>query len=84
MIVLVNKNNNANILYWLSTKCKRVIHNVLASELYVISYGFDMSVSLKSIIEKILGVTFNLSILPFIIYTDSKLVYDCLVKLSTI
>jgi hypothetical protein len=41
-----------------------------------------MSVSLKSIIEKILRFILNLSILLFIIYTDSKSIYDCLVKLS--
>jgi hypothetical protein len=47
------------------------------------SHGFDMSVSLKSIIEKILGFIFNLNTLLLIIYTDSKSVYDCLVKLGT-
>jgi hypothetical protein len=60
------------------------MRNVLASELYVISHGFDMSISLKFIIKKILGFIFNLSILLLIIYTDSKSAYDCLIKLGII
>jgi hypothetical protein len=84
MVILANKDNNTNILHWLSTKCKRVTRSVLASELYVISHGFDISASLKSIIENILGFILNLSTLLLIICTDSKLVYDCFVKLGTI
>jgi hypothetical protein len=83
IIVLANKNNNTNILYWSSTKYKKIIHSVLAFELYAISHGFDISASLKSIIKKILGFMLNLNILPLIIYTDSKSVYNYLVKLST-
>jgi hypothetical protein len=47
------------------------------------SHGFDILVSLKSIIKKIFRFILNLSSLLFIIYTDSKSVYDCLVKLGT-
>jgi hypothetical protein len=84
MIVLANKNNNANILYWLSIKYKRVICSILASELYIMNHGFDILVSLKSIIEKILGFILNLSILLFIICINSKSVYNYLIKLGII
>jgi hypothetical protein len=83
VVVLADKDDNANILHWSSTKCKRVTRSVLASELYAMSHGFDMSASLKSTMEKILGFTLNLRTLPLTICTDSKSVYDCLVKLGT-
>ena len=59
-------------------KYKRVTRSVLAFELYVITYGFNISASLKLIIERILGFP-----VPLTVYTDSKSVYDCLVKLGT-
>ncbi|TAQ87858.1 hypothetical protein B7494_g3834 [Chlorociboria aeruginascens] len=58
--------------------CKRVTRSVLASELYGMAYGFDIAAVLKSTIEKILGIT-----LPLVLCTDSKSLYDCLVKLGT-
>jgi hypothetical protein len=51
----------------------------LASELYGIVYGFDLSSSAKSTVEKILGID-----LPLVVCTDSKSLYECLVKLRTI
>jgi hypothetical protein len=48
------------------------------------SHGFNILVSLKSIIEKILGSIFNLSTLLLIIYTNSKSVYNYLIKLGII
>jgi hypothetical protein len=42
------------------------------------SNGFDMASSIKSTIESILNIH-----LPLIVCTDSKSVYDCLVKLGT-
>ena len=78
MIVLADKDDNANILHWSSIKYKRVTRSVLASELYAITYGFDISAYLKSIIERILGFP-----VPLTVCTDSKSVYDYLVKLGT-
>jgi hypothetical protein len=51
---------------------------VLAFELYAIAYGFDISASVKSIIDKVLGIE-----LPLMLYIDSKSLYNCLVKLGT-
>src|SRR6266705_2275463 len=44
------------------------------------AHGFDTGVIIKAIIEKIL----QLKRLPIILCTDSKSLYDCLVKLGTI
>ena len=52
--------------------------SVLASELYAMVHGFDIGASIKATIEKILNIN-----LPLVLCTDSKSLYDCLVKLGT-
>lgn len=78
VIVLADEAGNANILHWSSVKCKRVTRSVLASELYAMSAGFDMAVSIKATLEAILSLK-----LPLTVCTDSKSLYECLVKLGT-
>jgi hypothetical protein len=78
VIVLADKTDKANIIHWSSIKCKRVTRSVLASELYAMAHGFDMAAALKSTVERILPIE-----LPLIVCTDSKSLYDCLVKLGT-
>ena len=55
------------------------LNNPLASELYGMAHGFDTGAAIKATIEKIL----QLKRLPVILCTDSKSLYDCLVKLGT-
>ena len=43
------------------------------------AYSFNISIAIKSTIDKILGI-----IVPIILYIDSKSLYDCLIKLGTI
>ena len=50
IIVLTDRNQSANILYWSSIKCKRVTYSILASKLYRLAHGFDMGAAIKSII----------------------------------
>jgi len=52
---------------------------VLASELYSIAHGFNISDLVKSIINKALEIKVLL-----IVYIDSKSLYKYLVKLGTI
>src|SRR5450432_4883191 len=42
------------------------------------AYGFDIGALVKSTIDKMLGID-----LPLVLYTDSKSLYECLVKLGT-
>jgi hypothetical protein len=77
-ILVLADGTNANILHWSSTKCKRVTRSVLASELYAMAHGFDIGASVKSTIDKMLGID-----LPLVLCTDSKSLYECLVKLGT-
>jgi hypothetical protein len=78
VLVLADGAGRANILHWSSTKCKRVTRSVLASELYGMAHGFDMGASVKSTVDKALQID-----LPLVVCTDSKSLYECLVKLGT-
>jgi hypothetical protein len=62
----------------LSTKYKRVTRSILASKLYSIAHGFNISSLVKAIINRILEIEVSL-----IIYIDSKSLYEYLVKLGT-
>ena len=50
VIILTDYNQNINTLHWSSIKYKQVTHNILASELYTLAYGFDIAAAIKSII----------------------------------
>jgi len=78
VLVLADGTGRANIIHWSSTKCKRVTRSVLASELYGMAHGFDMGASVKSTIDRALEME-----LPLVVCTDSKSLYECLVKLGT-
>ena len=80
VIVLADEANNANILHWSSTKCKRITRSVLGSETYALANGFDAAATIKSTLTQLLHLT---EPLPLIVCTDSKSLYECLVKLGT-
>ncbi len=70
---------HANILHWSSIKCKRVTRSVLAAELFAMIHDFDVESVLKSTLIKMLG---NSILISLILITDSKSLYDCLIRLS--
>ena len=78
VITLADNTNKANVIHWSSVKCKRVTRSVLASELYALAHGFDMSFAMKSTIDAIMGKA-----IPMVICTDSKSLFDCITKLGT-
>jgi hypothetical protein len=80
-VICLTNDVHANLIHWSSTKCKRITRSVLAAELYAMINDFDVEVVIKSIIEHILKLKNPLSL---ILLTDSKFLYDCLVKLDTI
>jgi hypothetical protein len=55
-----------------------VTRSVLALELYSMAHGFDIGATIKSTMDKILQVN-----LPLILYTNSKSLYNYLVRLGT-
>ncbi len=56
-----------------------MIRSVLAAELFAMIHDFDVESVLKSILIKILDV-----IVSFILVTNSKFLYDCLIRLNII
>jgi hypothetical protein len=78
VIILTDASKKANIIHWSSVKCKRVTRSVLASELYGMTHGFDIADAIKSTIDKILRIN-----IPLVLATDSKSLYDCLVRLGS-
>lgn len=81
VIVLADAQGNANLIHWQSVKCRRVTRSVLASELYALVLGFDVSAVLKSTSVPIFSGCCQ--DIPLTICTDSHSLYDCLVKLGT-
>jgi len=79
--VLADGDNNANMVHWSSVKCKRVTRSVLASELYALTHGFDIASAVKATLMKILNPWRSNEVVPLVMCTDSKSLYDCLVKL---
>ena len=78
ILVLADLSNKANIVYWSLVKYKRVTKSVLASELYTIAHGFNISAVIKAIVKLQLNTSLLLTLC-----TDSKLIYKCLIKLGT-
>jgi hypothetical protein len=71
-----------NIVHWNSVKCKRVTRSVLASELYGMVNGFDNTIAISTTLQQVVR-TLSIPQIPVIVCSDSKSLYDCLVKLGT-
>ena len=79
ILVLADLLNKANIVYWSLVKCKRITKSVLASKLYAMAHSFNISTAIKTTVKLQLNIS-----LPLILYTNSKSIYKCLIKLRTI
>jgi hypothetical protein len=81
VVALADANGDSNIVHWVSVKSRRITRSVLASELYAMSLGFDAAAAIKSTLDQILQ-PWRQEPVPLTIFTDSKSLYDCLVKIS--
>jgi hypothetical protein len=73
---------HSNLIHWSSTKSKRVTRSVLASEIYGMVAGTDMSFAISSTL-KMITKQLDLPPIPMIICIDLYSLYECLVKLGT-
>ncbi len=94
LIILVNETKTdsigtnefiikGNLIYYSSTKSKRVTRSILASEIYGIVGGVNMAIIINTTI-KIITEQLGFLHTPIIVYTDLYSLYKYLVKLSTI
>jgi len=92
-IIIANKTTKAlynnslfrlrgNLIYYSSTKSKRVTRSVLALKIYNIVRGVNMAIAINTTIKMIID-QLKLPLMPIIVYTNSYLLYECLVKLRT-
>jgi hypothetical protein len=71
-----------NLIYYSSTKSKRVTQSVLALEIYSIVGGVDIAIAINTTLS-IISKQLDLPKIPIVVCTDSYFLYKCLVKLST-
>jgi hypothetical protein len=81
-IICLADATHANILHWFSIRCKRMTRSVLAIELLTMIHDFDVDSVLKSILFKMFVIDKTLVIMFLILITDSKFLYDCLIRLD--
>jgi hypothetical protein len=72
---------SSNILYWSSTKYKKVTCAILVSEFYSIITRINIVISI-SITLQIIAKQLNLVLIPAIVCIDSFLFYEYIIKLS--
>ncbi|KAI0993477.1 hypothetical protein K3495_g14708 [Podosphaera aphanis] len=90
VLVLANEIENngktflvkGNILHGTSIKCKRDTRSVLASEIYGMVSGIDISITVKTTLDKIVN-NLNLPQISIIACSVSYSLSDCLVKLGS-
>jgi hypothetical protein len=88
--MLINKHTDvdntfticSNVIYYSSTKCKRVTQSVLALEIYSIVNSFDISITIATTL-RIITERLSLLAIPLVICTNLYSLYECLVKLGT-
>jgi hypothetical protein len=69
-----------NVIYYSSTKCKRVTRSVLASEIYSIVNRFNIGTTIVTTLRMVTE-RLGLLVILLVICTDSYSLYECLVKL---
>ena len=79
LVVLMDKNKNASIIHYGSWKSRRVVRSPLAAEVYALTDCFDFCFTLSYDISKMLGKK-----IPIYLHTDSKSIFDMVMKLSNV
>jgi hypothetical protein len=72
-----------NIVHWSFSKCKRIIRDVLALEVYFIAYGINIAIAIGITIIKIADCLSVARVL-IIVCTNFFSFHECLIKLGII
>lgn len=78
-IFLVGSQNFCYPTYWISSRSKRSVRSILESEIVALAGAFDMAVTLKFNLKKVLGTGLLLRMI-----NDSKSLFDVLTKATFI
>jgi hypothetical protein len=79
IIALVDQTNIANVIAYISKKCRRVTRSVFASELLALMEAFDMGAALKEQLFEILGEHVALWCI-----VDSRTVYNAVLRMGAV
>lgn len=75
LIILTDKDGNANVVHYSSARCKRVTRSVMAAELHALILAFDYGFVLREMLKEVLRRDVKLEAL-----IDSKTVFDVVAK----
>jgi len=77
IILLCDNSGQAHILSYSSRKCRRVVHSIMAGEVYAFSAAFDEAFVIRYDLERLYRRR-----IPLNMFTDSKQLFDVVTKAS--
>lgn len=78
LVKLMDSTGRTNVIHYSSTMTRRVPRSSLAAELFTVVQGFDMSTAIRLTLNSIFRKNFLQRI-----YTDSKGLYDSIVRINS-
>jgi len=75
LVLLCDESGRAHILSFSSRKCRRVVHSIMAGEVYAFTAAFDEAFIIRYDLERLYGRH-----IPINIFTDSKQLFDVVTK----
>jgi len=75
LVLLCDAGGRAHILSFSSRKCRRVVHSIMAGEVYAFTAAFDEAFIIRYDLERLYGRH-----IPINIFTDSKQLFDVVTK----
>jgi len=75
LVLLCDESGRAHILSFSSRKCRRVVHFIMAGEVYAFTAAFDEAFIIRYDLERLYGRH-----IPINIFTDSKQLFDVVTK----
>lgn len=77
IVTIMGIHGKANVIHYGSLKYKRVTRSVLAAELFAMVHGFDVASTIRLTLNAMMD-----RVIPLNVYTDSRSLYDCLLRIN--